>query len=852
MYDKATYIKKAAITVILFFAGCSLFAVEPIITVKAMSESRFVYEPFYLQVDVTSDEELDRPVIEEGDGYTVASISHGYRSPYNKKSIMSFRVEIVASEKGTLTIAPAVITIGEKSLSTSPLRLVVDEPHRAEECYIEIAFSSTNLYVDQAVEMNVKWYSKTPLIQYRELMLDIPVLRNDGFVAYPVDPDFPEKQRIGVPVNAQRIIARKMNDAQGESLAFKYMLVAKKAGRYSFDELRIASAFMLEKESSNQYPSYFNNNFFAHPDAGNRFERVYQTVSIPALEVSALPEKGRTSLYCGVAGGLSAAASINPVEAVVGQPMMYEVTLTNMAFGRQLAALPDAVLENIGPSFKLTLEPIHESVSVNSHHFVYAVRPLRCDIDYVPGLAIQIFDVERGAYRMVRTAPLPISVLPDGDKKVYTPDRGGAKSGQKVLSGIRANRKQSVVLMNGYEMIEFIGRRAFLIWLLAPVAWLLIRKRVRHLERCRTDADYARASKALSRFRRLLAEDEDFALREYIADRFGLCAEAMTQESCASELEAHGLCSEVVQMARDYFESLDVKKYSPVGDKAESRIGVKKLVKAIDRATKALVLLLFLMPLLTLADNASHKKVTTLSGKCSGGSQSRIDLETATHKFTAAMALQAARPDEACPLFVESALAFESAGFHFNAGNSWFFAGESGRALAAYLAAESRAPFNREISEGIAFIRAQRPDDFPASGGLSSVIVTMWQQLCRWNIYLRLGFLSVLYMSLWCVYILSRIWGFKLDRRFWTGCGVVLGFILITILYSLLQPERGVVIQSVGARLGPGYAYAPAYEGVLHPAVEFEWLAEEGGWVSARLPDDNTVWLHESTCVKVR
>ena len=77
-------------------------------------------------------------------------------------------------------------------------------------------------------------------------------------------------------------------------------------------------------------------------------------------------------------------------------------------------------------------------------------------------------------------------------------------------------------------------------------------------------------------------------------------------------------------------------------------------------------------------------------------------------------------------------------------------------------------------------------------------------------------------------------------------------FIVITIIYSLSQSERGVVIQSAEARLGPGYAYAPAYEGVLHPAVEFEWQSKESVWVQARLPDDNLVWLHESSCVKVR
>lgn len=398
---------------------------------------------------------------------------------------------------------------------------------------------------------------------------------------------------------------------------------------------------------------------------------------------------------------------------------------------------------------------------------------------------------------------------------------------QERLTGIRGNSKQSVVVMNGYEMIEFVGERAWLFWLLPVVVWLLLRGRVRQIERCLADPEYARASKAWHRFKALVQEDEESALREYIADRFGLCAGALTLESCAGELKARGVSADIVQMVRDHFEAYDTKKYSPVGDGAENRVAVKKLVKALERCAKLLLLALLLMPVLTMA----------------GAPEAR---------FRAAMELRAERADEARPIFAEAALGFESAGSHFNAGNSWFFAGENGRALAAYLAAESRAPFSREIREALTFVRAQRQDDFPAQEGVTAVIASVWRQLCRWDLRLQMGFLTLLYLTAWLIYILARISGKKIDRRFRLGFGACMGIIAITMLYSLMQPARGVVIQSVEARLGPGYAYAPAYESLLHPATEFAWITQEGIWVQARLPDDNTVWLHESSCVKVR
>lgn len=835
MNNKQSYNRKIALSALLLLALNTPGTEEPTVTIRALNASCFVYEPFQLQVDVRSAEmveeeimeEVQRPVMLDGSGYTITSISQGAHPAGSAQNITSFRIEVVATGRGLLTIAPAVVQIGERSFQTEPLRVAVDEPRRAAECSMEVRFGTTNLYVDQAVEITVAWQSSTPFVQFQEVVIDLPVLRDEGFDVYPLDPAVAEKERIGLPVNAQRVIAHKTSDDQGESLSFKYMLVPRRAGQYDFGELRFSCAVMHSKQSSNQYPSYFNNSFFVRPEKESRFERVFQTARIPALTVAPLPDEGRSALYCGVAGGLEAEALIHPAEVVVGQPMRLEVALTNMAFGRQIAALPDAVLENIGPAFKLTREPIGASATLGSRRFVYALRPLLCATDWVPGLAMQVFDVERGEYRMVRTAPLKVLVLPDGSQRVYTPEPDEAERVRVRLTGIRGNNQQSTILMNGYDIVTFIGKHAWFFWLLPVAGWLLLRGRIRHIERCRVDTDYARASQARCRFKRMVRSDEELAFRTYIADRFGLCAEALTLESSVNALTTHGLPDEVVQMVRDYMQACDTKKYSPSRERKASRMAVRKIVWVIESTAKTLLLALLVAPLLLFAGSPEER-------------------------FSTAMALQMERADEARPIFVEAALGYEEKGSFFNAGNSWFFAGESGRALAAYLAAESRAPFNREVHEGLAFIRGQRRGDFPVSSGGMSALASGWQRICCWDIHLRMGFLTLLLMAAWVAYTLARLYGFKIDRRFWLVYGITVGLILITLLYSLFQPARGVVIQSAEARLGAGYAYALAYENALCPALEFQWLTSENGWVQARLPDNNLVWLHESTCVKVK
>ena len=61
--------------------------------------------------------------------------------------------------------------------------------------------------------------------------------------------------------------------------------------------------------------------------------------------------------------------------------------------------------------------------------------------------------------------------------------------------------------------------------------------------------------------------------------------------------------------------------------------------------------------------------------------------DRADELFSLAMQMREEKPDEARPLFIEAALRFESKEQFLNAGNSWFFAGENGRALANYRAA---------------------------------------------------------------------------------------------------------------------------------------------------------------------
>lgn len=785
---------------------CSTQA-EIAVTLEPEEASRFVYEPFSLILK--ADKEIERPEIPDGVTYSITGIL-----PVEK----GFRIEVIANEAGMLTLPPFTVSAGDESAQTPLLRLPVGAPREADEMALSIAFSSTNPIAGQSIEMTVTWESRTVFTRCHELQFILPLLRSPDWEVYPLDPGVPEKERIGLPVNSQRVIAKN----ESNRLTFSYRLIPLRAGTFA-SSAQLSCALLETQRTSSQYPSYFDNHFFNAPDKNDRFERIYLTAPETKLTVQPLPEEDRSVRYSGIVGNCTATAKIEPADTVVGQPMLLTVTLADLAFSGHIRNLPEATLDGLGSEFSITHDPMHIESTDGTKSFTYIVRPLRSGITVLPALALQVFDPGQNSYRTVRTAPLNITVEPDGEQTVYTPSK--QEKPPVPLNGIRHNRKESEPIM--YAILEFLAAHGWIFWLLPLLLAPALRPWLRRRDRCRIDPAYSRAIHATSRFRKNILHDEELAWKTWLADRFNLNAEAVTFETVKPLLEE--IDPELLQAVREQFQAEETDRYAPPGTPKQKTAAVRHLIKQIDKAFPVLLLLIVLFP--------------------SIGKTATIDAEQI---FEKAMELRAEKPDEAAPLFTEAALEFEAESRFFNAGNSWFFAGENGRALANYRAAQSRRPFDRQIRESIGFIRAQRTDSFHALESSNAAFSNVWKNFCTWSSALRFGMLTLMYLIGWGAFLSARTFGKKVPRKAWITLGVIAAVPALSLAWSFFQASEGVIIQPTDARLGPGYAYEKAYETLLPEAVEFQWLEKRDGWVLARLPDDTEAWLRETACVPVR
>ena len=240
---------------------------------------------------------------------------------------------------------------------------------------------------------------------------------------------------------------------------------------------------------------------------------------------------------------------------------------------------------------------------------------------------------------------------------------------------------------------------------LPPLLWLALLPVIRRWDRCRHDHAYARAVTAWRRFRQLARRDEESAWRHYLADRLGLGAEVLTADTVTEALRERNVDADLIAETRQRLEEKDAADYGR--RPAASIPNIQSLVRRLQKVTVPLLLVFgFLAPLrATAADRAEEL-------------------------FSRAMQMRQEKPDEAQPLFVEAALQFESVERYLNAGNSWYFAGENGRALANYRAAGRRAPFDRHIRESIEFLRANRADAFPAPAAPAGKVSAAWDRYC--------------------------------------------------------------------------------------------------------------------------
>lgn len=182
----------------------------------------------------------------------------------------------------------------------------------------------------------------------------------------------------------------------------------------------------------------------------------------------------------------------------------------------------------------------------------------------------------------------------------------------------------------------------------------------------------------------------------------------------------------------------------------------------------------------------------------------------------------------------------------YTLGNSWFMAGDVGRAVLNYRRAERLMPNDADLQHNLKTALEARTDLIPEKKPHPLAAT-----LLGWHIHtptaLRWWWFAVCWTVFWAALLRTTQTVEKKARIAMVAAGILSVILLASLIAEQVmrsRSERGVIIAGeVTARKGNGNRYAPAFREPLHSGTEFQSIEKRGNWRHLRLADGHTCWI---------
>ncbi len=245
------------------------------------------------------------------------------------------------------------------------------------------------------------------------------------------------------------------------------------------------------------------------------------------------------------------------------------------------------------------------------------------------------------------------------------------------------------------------------------------------------------------------------------------------------------------------------------------------------------------------------------SARCArlGDAEMRGHLAQAERAFRRGMELDVSNPDSARAFYEEAILHFErlakdggvrSGPLFYDIGNSYFRAGDIGRAILNYKRADLFAANDQNLRQNLEYARNRRAD---------RIEVKQREQIYRTLFFIhydipsraRLVIFAASFAALWIAAgarLFARAGALRIVIAIAAVVSAVFAASLVVDAVGLRRTPEGVITaDEVTGRMGDAETYQPSFKEPLHAGSEFRLVERRVGWWLVELENGERTWI---------
>ncbi len=588
---KRVYFRLVVLLFIAFSPALAAHAEEVALTARLDRNPISLEDQAILTISVSGADNAPAPTLPSLPDFDVASNGRSTRVSIVNGSMSSqtdYAFVLQPKKTGGFLIGPATMQYKGKTYHSEPITLHVAKGGSAEsggkDLFITTEVDRTSPYVGEQIMFRLKFFRKVNVAN-----ATLGDLTFDGFQA--------------ADAGKETVTNTVVNGVGYQVTELRRMLIPSRAGTITIPAAALQCQVPVESHRR-PHGGFFGDEFFGLQRTTAKTLRS-QPISV---HVRPLPQDGKPSAFSGMVGTFHLTAELDKKSIKKGESS----TLTVKIAGKgDLTGAPRPALLGI-EQFKTYDDQPVASKKIDNYRIVSekifktALVPLYAG-DLKPlEVSFWYFDPAAGTYRKASASVPGLHVLPSDSREDTRVVEGQAPAA--VKQNVEIVNKDILPINTDIhalkdEAFRLPDPQMSVMFLLPPLAYVVVFLIKKKQDRFSTDSGYARSSNAMKQARKRLEEAVQLSqgtdprqclalltrtFKSYLGDKLNVTGDAMTPEEIKEILQRRMGQIPLVERAEKLLRELEMRQFAPIGNEGTDASGkviqeIRELIQQMEK-----------------------------------------------------------------------------------------------------------------------------------------------------------------------------------------------------------------------------------------------------------------------------